>query len=84
VAVDTAGAQARHEEAAPAEGNFADRAPAVRAAGGIGDVLRGRTAARDPVQSKQWQRHLSRGDERGRERFPGRRSGATLLHGRSF
>jgi len=59
----TAGAQARHEEAAPAEGNFADRAPAVRAAGGIGDVLRGRTAARDPVQSKQWQRHLSRGDE---------------------
>src|SRR5207302_11101029 len=109
VAVDAPGPQARHEDAAAPKGHLApDTATAVRAAGGIGDILRSteplailfhhreqhlltsveaeteerRARVGEHVEERQGQLH--RGDGWGRERFPGGRSCATLLHGGSF
>jgi hypothetical protein len=109
LAVDPAGPQARHENAAPAERDFARRLTvAVRAAIGMGDFLRPAQplpilfhhraqpllagfeaepkarGARGGEHVEQGQRDLPRGDGWGRERFPGARSYASLVHGGSF
>ena len=104
VAVDTAGGQAPHEDAAPAEVTSPTRRRYARRAGSgtffgaaqplailfhhrAQHLLAGleteteERGERVGEHIEQWQRHLNRGDGRGHERFPGRRSRATLLHG---